>query len=114
MQLPFENLKIDENLYFKSNKVVFKLKNGMLCHSYQGEVIIIIIIINILIGTKFNKAPSNITKEESKALAELIQLQKNSRIVIKPVDKGGGIIIMSHDDYVEACEKEKIWGNFSG
>ena len=50
--------------------------------------------------------PKNISKEEEKALEELVQAQKRREIIIKPVDKGGGIMIANHDDYVQACEKE--------
>ena len=59
-----------------------------------------------LTGTKFNKAPKNISKGEEKALEELIELQKKKQIIIKPVDKGGGIMITNYGDYVEACQKE--------
>ena len=53
-----------------------------------------------------NKFSKNITKEEDTALKTLIRLQREKQIVIKPVDKGGGLTIMDHDDYVGACVKE--------
>ena len=46
-----------------------------------------------ILSSKFNKSHSNITKEETEALKTLISLQKNCQIVIKPCDKGAGIII---------------------
>lgn len=47
---------------------------------------------------------SNISKEEFKALQNLIKLQKDRVITIKPADKGAGIIICNFSDYVETCE----------
>ena len=41
-----------------------------------------------------HKVSSNISKEEKEALKELIKLQKERQIVIKPCDKGAGIIIL--------------------
>ena len=60
--------------------------------------------IDKITGTKFNKAPKNISKEEEKALEELIELQKTRQIIIKPVDKGGGIMVTDFEDYVKACQ----------
>ena len=40
-----------------------------------------------------------------KALKELIQLQKDNKIIIKPCDKGAGIIILNFKEYVRACEQ---------
>ena len=37
------------------------------------------------------------------ALKDLIQLQKNREIVIKPCDKGAGIIILDFEEYLRAC-----------
>jgi hypothetical protein len=36
----------------------------------------------------------------------LINLQKARQIVIKPCDKGAGIIICNYSDYVNSCEKD--------
>ena len=45
----------------------------------------------------------NIPKEEVNALHELIQLQKEKKIIIKQCDKGAGILILNYEDYIEAC-----------
>ena len=37
---------------------------------------------------------------------DILQETTKSKIVIKPVDKGGGIIITNHSDYVKACDTE--------
>ena len=50
-----------------------------------------------------NKINSNITDEEKEALKMLIKLQKEKRIVVKPCDKGAGIIILDYKEYVRAC-----------
>ena len=52
-----------------------------------------------------NKVPSNLPPEELKALKELIELLKDKQIIIKPCDKGAGIIILDFDKYMEACNK---------
>ena len=50
-----------------------------------------------------NLASRNIPDEELEALLELIKLQKEGKIVIKPCDKGAGIIILNHSSYLKAC-----------
>ena len=56
-----------------------------------------------ILGTKLNKIRSNITEEEEVALKELIDLQKRCQIVIKPCDKGAGIIICDYVKYWQSC-----------
>ena len=56
-----------------------------------------------LLGTTFNKSKSNISPEESEALQALIELQKQCKIIIKPCDKGAGIIICDFDKYLDSC-----------
>ena len=51
-----------------------------------------------------NKVQSNLPDDEKEALKILIKLQKDRKIVIKPCDKGAGIIILNFDDYINACE----------
>ena len=51
------------------------------------------------------KVSCNLTSEEQEALKELVKLQKNKTIVIKQCDKGAGLIILNHSDYVKAAEK---------
>jgi hypothetical protein len=48
----------------------------------------------------------NIPKDETEALNLLIKLQKECQIVIKPCDKGAGIIICNYNDNVTSCEKD--------
>ena len=57
-----------------------------------------------IIGTPFNKVKSNITKGEIEAIKTLITLQKEQVIVIKPCNKGGGIIICDFVKYKESCQ----------
>ena len=52
-----------------------------------------------------NPKRSNISDGEFNALNELIDLQKNRVIVIKPADKGAGICILNFWDYVDSCHK---------
>ena len=52
-----------------------------------------------------NPKRSNISDGEFNALNELIDLQKNRVIVIKPADKGAGICILNFWDYVDSCQK---------
>ena len=39
-----------------------------------------------------------------KALAQLISMQKDQIITIKPCDKGAGIIILNFEEYIRACQ----------
>ena len=57
-------------------------------------------------GTIYNTTKSNITKAEHEALAQLVKLQRNCIIVIKPCDKGAGIIVCDYAKYIASCEKE--------
>ena len=50
-----------------------------------------------------NKYKCNISDSELQALKELITLQRTGQIVMKPCDKGAGLIILNHTDYVKAC-----------
>ena len=50
-----------------------------------------------------NKIDSNIPPNEMRALKELIQLQKERKITIKPCDKGAGIMILDFEEYLRAC-----------
>ena len=50
-----------------------------------------------------NKAKCNISKDHIEALLKLIKLQRDRKIVIKRCDKGAGIIILSFEEYMHAC-----------
>ena len=50
-----------------------------------------------------NKVSSNISEEEKEALKTLIKLQRERQIVVKPCDKGAGIIILDFQEYLRAC-----------
>ena len=51
-----------------------------------------------------NKVQSNLPVEEIKAMKELIELEKKCTIVVKPCDKGSGIIVINFDDYITVCK----------
>ena len=50
-----------------------------------------------------NKEECNLPVEEINALKELIKLQRNRIIMIKPCDKGAGIMILNFNDYMRSC-----------
>ena len=50
-----------------------------------------------------NACKSNLPPEEIQALKELIKLQRERQIIIKPCDKGAGIIMLNFSDYMKAC-----------
>ena len=52
-----------------------------------------------------NPKRSNISQGEFEALKQLIELQKNRVIVIKPADKGAGICILDFCDYIDSCHE---------
>jgi hypothetical protein len=57
-------------------------------------------------GSNYNKTRSNISKDETESLKTLFKLQRKCVIVIKPCDKGAGIIIVDHAKYETSCQKE--------
>ena len=50
-----------------------------------------------------NREECNLPQDELNALKDLINLQKDRKIVIKACDKGAGIIILNFNEYVKAC-----------
>ena len=50
-----------------------------------------------------NKVKCNLPPDEFKALKELVSLIKDRKIVVKPCDKGAGIIILDFEEYMRAC-----------
>ena len=50
------------------------------------------------------KVESNLPKSETKALKDLINLQRNRIIQIKQCDKGSGVFILNFDDYIKSCD----------
>jgi hypothetical protein len=50
-----------------------------------------------------HKVKSNISEGEKEALKELVKRQKERQIVIRPCDKGAGIIILDFKEYLKAC-----------
>ena len=50
-----------------------------------------------------NEAKCNLPEEEILALRELIKLQREREIIIKPCDKGAGILILDLKEYMRAC-----------
>ena len=54
------------------------------------------------------KVESNLAKEERKALVNLLN---DASIVIRPADKGSGIVVIDTDEYVEKLEREMTISN---
>ena len=51
-----------------------------------------------------NKVQRNLSSVELEAIKQITQLQKERKIVVKPCDKGAGLIVLNFDAYMEACE----------
>ena len=51
-----------------------------------------------------NEAKSNLPDDELKALKELIRLQRERVITIKPCDKGAGLMVQDFPEYLEVCQ----------
>ena len=49
------------------------------------------------------KVSPNLTNNEFKALTDIVKLQKERKIVIKQCDKGAGVIILDHAEYLRSC-----------
>ena len=52
-----------------------------------------------------NRQRPNLPPEELKGLKEIIQLQKEKKIVVRAADKGAGIVILSFSAYMDSCFK---------
>ena len=52
-----------------------------------------------------HQTKSNLTDGAKDALKQLVKLQKERTIVIRPCDKGAGIIILDFKEYISACQK---------
>ena len=85
---------------FKSNKTNlpknYKIPDGL--KTYLGSIKS-----EIMDHKNRNDVKCNLPKNEIEAIKELIKLQKERIIVIKPCDKGAGIIILDFSVYMKAC-----------
>ena len=59
-----------------------------------------------VLGSESKKVTPNLTKEERESIKELKKLQIEGQIVIKPADKGCGIVIMDRKDYEEESYRQ--------
>ena len=97
---------------FKSNKSNlpknYKIPDGL--KTYLGSIKS-----EIMDHRNRNNVKCNLPHEEIQAMKELIKLQKDKVIVIKPCDKGAGMIILDYPVYMRACYQhltsEKIMGD---
>ena len=55
----------------------------------------------MIFGSDLKQSNTNLPPHEEQAMKQLVQAQKEGKIVIKKADKGGAIVIMNRDDYVE-------------
>ena len=55
-----------------------------------------------------NPAKCNLPPNQIQALKEIIQLQKDRKIIIKKCDKGAGIIVLNFEDYMSAANKHLL------
>ena len=55
-----------------------------------------------------NRAKCNLPDDEMQSLKTLIKLQKDRVIIIKPCDKGAGLIILNFVDYMTSCYEQLL------
>ena len=107
-----ENYREFKANIFKSNKSNlpknYKIPEGL--KTYLGSVKS-----EIMDHRNRNNVKCNLPQDEILAMKELIKLQKDKIIVIKPCDKGAGIIILDYLVYMRACYEhlttEKVMNN---
>lgn len=58
-----------------------------------------------ILSSPLNHVHDNLTKDERKAMANLVELRKKGLIVIQPLDKTGGLAIFDRQDYVDGMQK---------
>ena len=88
---------------FKTKKTNFPKKHTvpeglkMFLHGVKSE---------ILDPRNRNTEKCNLPVDELQALKELIKLQKERVIIIKPCDKGAGIILLDFNEYMKSCYEQ--------
>ena len=84
-----------------------KHKKTNLPRSYPKEIADFIVSAQSeVLGSESKKVTPNLTKEERESIKELKKLQIEGQIVIKPADKGCGIVIMDRKDYEEESYRQ--------
>ena len=110
----FERTIIWQEFWFGRDKVVykppiFKTKKSNLPSKHPTppavKVFLNSVKSEIMDPENRNKARPNLPPDEIKALSELIELQRNRVITIKPCDKGAGIIILDFEEYLQSCNQ---------
>ncbi len=80
-----------------------KRKNNLPTKSSKGLNNFVTGIRGELRGSELNKVRPNLPRDEEEAIQTLILLQKSQEIIIKPCDKGAGIIICDFMKYKNAA-----------
>jgi hypothetical protein len=91
---------------FKNQEIFPKEKSNLPPNTSAAVKTFLTSVKSKLAGTKYNNPHPNINKKEKEALETLIELQRNCVKVIKPCNRGAGIIICDYDSYVTSCKKE--------
>ena len=97
----------NENANDAKNEVIFKTKKDNLPKNYKSPKELTTFLgavkSELMDPKNRNKTERNLPESEFEALKELVKLQKERKIVIKPCDKGAGIMILNFEDYLETC-----------
>uniref|UniRef100_A0A803JSK4 Reverse transcriptase domain-containing protein n=1 Tax=Xenopus tropicalis TaxID=8364 RepID=A0A803JSK4_XENTR len=102
-----KNDGIIRNYDMKSKEKQLKKKSDFIPKQDKGKGIeayekLIMQDLEEMVKKNNKKKRNNCSKEEYEALKSL---ERNTEIIIKPADKGGGIVIMDKEKYVAECER---------